>query len=132
MRRLAGAAGCRGVFCWLALIVRVVLLLAHARRRAIGLFQAALRGFLGIALAVTIDKRLLILRDGVITAVLQVVHAAEIDMRPSEEPRILADPDGLFEVVAGLVDIALHDSAAGQQEVSACGVAGVAIELLMR
>src|ERR1700761_7859988 len=99
--------------------------------RPVWLLQAALGGFLGVELTVAVVERLLILRDCLVAAVLEVIHAAEVYVRPGEEPRIVAEPDGLLEVVASLFDVALHDGAAGEQEVGACRVAGVAIELLM-
>src|ERR1700722_19730584 len=50
-----------GLLCRLAVVAGVILLLAHAWGRSVGLLQTALCGFLGVDLPVASDQRLLVL-----------------------------------------------------------------------
>ena len=71
----------------------------------------------GIQRTVTGRKRFLVLCQCLIAFAIEIEHAAEVNMRPCQEPRLLARRDGLLEAIDGFLRMACHDGSPRQDEI---------------
>ena len=85
----------------------------------IGRLDSALGGQPRILLPVACLQSLLVLRECLVALAVQVQHAAQVNVRPGNQSRILAGGQRLLEIVDGLIGMAGKDGGPGQDEIGA-------------
>src|ERR1700735_2553395 len=84
----------------------------------IGRFHAPLGGEARIKLTVANSQSLVVFRQSLVALAFKVQHAAEVDMRPGQQPLFLTRGKGFLEVINCFVRMASHQIDAGENEMS--------------
>ena len=88
-----------------------------------GLFQAFFGGGFGVGLGVADGEGGLVFGEGLLTFGVDVVEAAQVDVRPGEHAGVFRGVEGGLEVADGRAGLTLHEIDAGEDVVGAGVVA---------